>query len=85
MPHHHSPANHEQDTVLPSCGWSARSRACAIPSLKAELGRNARRRNADEDVIGQIEMLPGDRYASEADVATAFSARSIADTNPRTS
>lgn len=83
MPHHHSPANHEQDTV--SVVQVERAiKGVRYPVSKTELVEYARGRNVGEDVIGRIEMLPGDRYASEADVATAFSRSQTAHTNPRT-
>lgn len=62
----------------------ARYQGVRYPVSKTELVEYARRHNADEDVIGRIEMLPGDRYAVEADVATAFSRSRTAHTNPRT-
>lgn len=72
MPHHHTPANYDQDTVSVTDVERA-LKGVHYPATKEELADYARRQNADTDVVTRILVLPGVRFESEADVATAFS------------
>jgi hypothetical protein len=72
MPHHHTPANHDQDrfTVI---GIDRAIKGARYPTTKEDLALYAQNHNASADVVTQIRDLPGDRFESEADVTTAFS------------
>ena len=72
MPHHHTPANYDQDTVSVTDVLHA-LKGVHYPATKDELAEYARHQHAETDVVTRILVLPGDRYADETEVTTAFS------------
>lgn len=72
MPHHRSPASHDEATVSPVDVERA-IKGVPYPTTKDKLVEYARQHGTPENVIGGIRSMPGDRFESETDVATAFS------------
>lgn len=72
MPHHHSPASHDQDTVT-SIDVERALKGLTYPATKEQLVAYAEGQQADHAVVNRIRTLPGDHYDNVADVATAFS------------
>jgi hypothetical protein len=72
MPHHRTPANHDEATVSPVDVERA-LKGASYPATKDQLVAYARRRQTPANIMGGIESMPGDRYESETDVTTAFS------------